>query len=277
MRCLARSREKAERLEREGFEAHQGDVTDQRSLAGAGLGIEVAYYLVHSMAGGGDFAERERLGASNFARMAKREGVGRVVYLGGLGGEETSEHLRSRHETATVLATEGPPLTYFRAAMVVGAGSESYRTLRYLVGRLPVMLAPAWLQTETQPIGIDTAVEYLRQAPRVPESEGREVQIGGPDVLTYAEMLDRMAIAMGKSPRPKLPLPVVTPWLSSLWLGLITPVDTSVARPLVEGLTTPTVVTDPSGAAPFGVEAESFDEALQRALAEERSEGERRG
>jgi uncharacterized protein YbjT (DUF2867 family) len=229
------------------------------------------------MAGGGDFAERERLGASNFARMAKREGVGRVVYLGGLGGEDASEHLRSRHETATVLAAEGPPLTYFRAAMVVGAGSESYRTLRYLVGRLPVMLAPAWLQTDTQPIGIDAAVEYLRLAPEVPESEGREVQVGGPDVLTYAAMLDRMAVAMGKDPRPKLPLPVVTPWLSSLWLGLVTPVDTSVARPLIEGLKTPTVVTDPSGADLFAVEPESFDEALRRALAEERSAGQDEG
>jgi len=221
------------------------------------------------MAGGGDFAERERRGARNFARMAKREGVERVVYLGGLGDETVSKHLASRHETARLLAAEGPPLTYFRAAMVVGAGSESYRTLRYLVGRLPVMLAPAWLQTDTQPIGIDAAVEYLRRAPEVPESAGREIQIGGPDVLTYAEMLDRMAIAMGKRPRPKLPLPLVTPWLSSLWLGLVTPVDTAVARPLVEGLTTATVVTDPSGAAPFGIEPESFDETLRRALAEE--------
>jgi uncharacterized protein YbjT (DUF2867 family) len=271
VRCLARSREKAVGLEREGFEAHLGDVTEQRSLAGAGRGIATAYYLVHSMAGGGDFAARERLGASNFARMARREGVERVVYLGGLGGEAVSEHLRSRHETAGILAAEGPPLTYFRAAMVVGAGSESYRTLRYLVGRLPVMLAPAWLDTETQPIGVDAAVEYLRRAPEVPDSAAREVQIGGPDLLTYAEMLDRMADAMDMRRRPKLPLPFVTPWLSSLWLGLVTPVDTSVARPLVEGLTTPTVVTDPSGAEPFGIEPESFDAALRRALAEEES------
>jgi uncharacterized protein YbjT (DUF2867 family) len=153
--------------------------------------------------------------------------------------------------------------------MVVGAGSESYRTLRYLVGRLPVMVTPSWLQTDTQPIGIDAAVEYLRRAPEVAESAGREVQIGGPDVLTYAEMLDRMAAAMGMRRRPKVPVPFVTPWLSSLWLGLVTPVDTSVARPLVEGLTTPTVVTDPSGAAPFAIEPESFDEALRRALEEE--------
>lgn len=269
MRCLARSPEKVRKLEGEGFEARLGDVTDAGSLAGAGEGVDVAYYLVHAMSGGGNFAKRERRGAKNFARMARREGIERVVYLGGLGGDSASEHLSSRHETARALAADGPPLTYFRAAMVVGAESESYRTLRYLVGRLPVMLAPVWLQTDTQPIGIDSAVEYLRRAPEVAESAGREVQIGGPDVLTYAEMLDRMAIAMGKSPRPKLPLPLVTPWLSSLWLGLVTPVDTSVVRPLIEGLKTATVVTDPSGAAPFRIEPEPFDETLRRALAEE--------
>lgn len=221
------------------------------------------------MGGGAGFAEREQEGAREFARMAKREGVERVVYLGGLGEESVSEHLRSRHHTAETLAAEGPPLTYFRAAMVVGAGSESYRTLRYLVGRLPVMVTPNWLRTETQPIGIDAVVEYLRRAPEVAEAQGREVQIGGPDVLSYADMLDRMALVMGKRPRRKLPVPLITPWLSSLWLGLVTPVDTKVARPLVEGLRTATVVTDPSGATLFGVEPESFDEALRRAYAEE--------
>jgi uncharacterized protein YbjT (DUF2867 family) len=131
------------------------------------------------------------------------------------------------------------------------------------------MVAPAWLRTPTQPIGIDATVEYLRRAPEVPESAGREVQIGGPDVLSYGEMLDRMASAMGKRPPVKLAVPLLTPWLSALWLGLVTPVDTKVARPLVEGLTTPTVVTDPSGAEPFGISPEPFDEALRRALAEE--------
>jgi uncharacterized protein YbjT (DUF2867 family) len=269
IRCLVRDPARARRLEAAGLELHVGDVADAASLEGAGRDIEVAYYLVHAMGGGGGFAERERAGAANFARMAKREGVKRVIYLGGLGDESVSEHLRSRHHTAQVLAEKGPPLTYFRAAMVVGAGSESYRTLRYLVGRLPVMIAPGWLRTETQPIGIDTVIEYLRRAPEVPESAGREVQIGGPDVVTYEEMLDHMARAMGMSPRRKVPVPLITPWLSSLWIGLVTPVDTNVARPLVEGLTTQTVVTDPSGAVPFGIEPESFDEALRRAYAEE--------
>ena len=242
---------------------------DPGSLEGAGSEIDVAYFLVHAMASGAGFGQREQQGALNFARMAHREGIGRVVYLGGLGDPGTSKHLRSRHQTALTLAAEGPPLTYFRAAMVVGAQSESYRTLRYLVQRLPVMIAPAWLKTATQPIGIDDVVEYFRRAPEVRQSEGREVQIGGPDILSYGEMLDRMAVAMGKRPRPKLPVPLITPWLSSLWLGLVTPVDTSVARPLVEGLTTETIVTDPAGAEPFGIAPLSFDEALRRALAGE--------
>jgi uncharacterized protein YbjT (DUF2867 family) len=273
VRAVVRDPERGRDLEREGVELRVGDVTDEESLAGAGDGVDTAYYLVHAMAGGSGFEERERLGARNFAQMAKQEGVGRVVYLGGLGDESRSEHLRSRHLTAEVLRTYGPPLTYFRAAMVVGAGSESYRMLRYLVGRLPVMVAPSWLRTDTQPIGIDATVEYLRRAPEVPESEGREVQIGGPDVLSYADMLDRMARVMGKEPRPKLPVPLLSPQLSSLWLGLVTPVDTKVARPLVEGLRTATVVTDRSGAEPFGVRPEPFDEALRRALAEEERQG----
>jgi uncharacterized protein YbjT (DUF2867 family) len=251
-----------------GHEVREADVGDAASLEGAGEGVDVAYFLVHSMAGGQGFAERERQGARNFARMASREGVRRVVYLGGLGEESASEHLRSRGETARAL-TAGPPLTYFRAAMVVGAGSESYRTLRYLVGRLPVMIAPAWLQTPTQPIGIEATVEYLRRAPEVPESAGAEVQIGGPDVLSYGEMLDRMALAMGKRRPTKLRVPLVTPWLSSLWLGLVTPVDTRVARPLVEGLTTPTVVTDSAPAERFGISPAPFDATLRAALAEE--------
>jgi uncharacterized protein YbjT (DUF2867 family) len=267
---------RAMHLQREGCEIRQGDVTDASSLEGLGEEIDVAYFLVHAMAGGHGFEQRELDGALSFARMAKREGIARIVYLGGLGDQIISKHLRSRHETAMALAAEGPPLTYFRAAMVVGANSESYRTLRYLVKRLPVMIAPRWLGTATQPIAIDDVVEYLARAPDVPESRGREVQIGGPDVLSYGEMLDRMAIAMGLRPRPKLPVPFITPWLSALWLGLVTPVDTNVARPLVEGLRTETIVADRSGAEPFGIAAMPFDEALRRALAEERQEPRRR-
>jgi uncharacterized protein YbjT (DUF2867 family) len=269
VRCLARNASRAGGLRASGCEVVEGDVMDAESLKGVGEGVEVAYYLIHAMAGGQGFQERERSGALNFAQMASREGVSRIVYLGGLGDQSVSKHLLSRHETALTLARHGPPLTYFRAAMVVGAESESYRTLRYLVERLPVMIAPAWLRTQTQPIGIDDVVEYLRRAPEVPESSGREVQIGGPDVLSYGDMLDRMALAMGRQPRLMIPVPLITPWLSSLWIGLVTPVDTNVARPLVEGLKTATVVTDPSGEEPFGIASAPFDETLGRALAEE--------
>src|SRR5436190_21454924 len=268
VRCVVRNRSRARGLAERGFELHEADVLDAEALRGAGQGAEIAYYLIHSMGrgGAGEFEERERRSAENFARMAAREGVGRVVYLGGLGDRPQSRHLRSRHRTAEMLRELGPPLTYFRAGMVVGAGSESYRTLRYLVQRLPAMIGPAWLERATQPIGIDDVIAYLAAAPDVPASAGREIQIGGPDVLSYGDMLNLMADGLGVYRRPRVPVPLVTPWLSSLWIGLVTPVDTGVARPLVESLSTPTVVTDPSGAALFEIAPIPFRDALQRAL-----------
>ena len=273
VRAMVRDSSRARALGELGFvELREGDVLDAESLSGLGEGIDVAYYLVHAMGRGGegDFEERERRAARNFAEMATREGIGRVVYLGGLGDRPQSKHLRSRHRTAEILADLGPPLTYFRAGMVVGAGSESYRTLRYLVQRLPAMIAPSWLATPTQPIGIDDVIAYLVQAPDVAGSKGRQVQIGGPDVLSYGEMLDRMADALGLRRRPRLPVPLLTPWLSSLWIGLVTPVDAAIARPLVEGLSTPTTVTDASAMARFAVTPMPFMDALRRALAEDR-------
>jgi uncharacterized protein YbjT (DUF2867 family) len=275
VRCLVRDEGRAQHLAAAGHELHEGDVTRPDSLRGAGEGIDVAYYLVHGMGRGAsdDFAQQERRSAAAFADMASREGVARLVYLGGLGETPGSKHLRSRHETALVLGEKGPPLTYFRAAMVVGAGSESYRTLRYLVQRLPAMIAPAWLKTRTQPVAIGDVLEYLAAAPRIDAAAGREVQIGGPDVLSYGDMLDRMAAALGTYRRPKVPFPLLTPWLSSLWIGLVTPVDAGVARPLIEGLSTETVVTDPSGAALFDVATTPFDEALSSAIDEDNQSG----
>jgi uncharacterized protein YbjT (DUF2867 family) len=273
VRCMVRARagSRARELDRLGFDLHEGNVMRPETLTGAGRDVDVAYYLIHSMGrgGGGDFAAREVAAASSFARMAKAEGIKQVIYLGGLGDRPDSKHLRSRHETAVALEKHGPPLTYFRAGMVVGAQSESYRTLRYLVQRLPVMIGPAWLKNPTQPIGIDDALRYLVEAPSVPAAAGREIQIGGPDVLTYAEMLDRMAAVLGLRDRPRVPVPVISPWLSSLWIGLVTPVDAGVARPLVEGLAVPTVVTDPTGAALFDVRPIGFDEALRRAVGDD--------
>lgn len=247
----------------------QGDVMDPGSLEGVGRDVDAAYFLIHAMAGGRGFAARERQGALNFARMAKRDGVRRVVYLGGLGEQSASEHLRSREQIARILAARGPPLTYFRAAMVVGAGSESFRAMYHLVKRLPVMVAPAWLRTRTQPIGIEDVVAYLGAAAVTPASRGREVQIGGPDVLSYGDMLHTVAGAIGRRRPAMVPVPLLSPKLSSLWIGLVTPVDAGVARPLVEGLSTETVVTDPSGAELFDVRPEPFADALERALREQ--------
>ena len=275
VRGLVRDRSRAEDLEAEGIELHEGDLLEEASLRGAGEGVDVAYYLVHSMGrgGSGDFEERDKASARAFAQMAREEGVGSVVYLGGLGDNPDSRHLRSRAETAEILKSEGPPLSYFRASMVIGAGSESYRTLRFLVERLPAMITPRWLRNRTQPIGIDDLLEYLAQVPEHPDAAGREVQVGGPDVLTYAELLDQMADALGRRRRPKVPVPLLTPWLSSLWIGLVTPVDAGVARPLIESLASDTVVSDPSGAELFDVEPVSCAEALRRARAEELDAG----
>jgi uncharacterized protein YbjT (DUF2867 family) len=261
---------RAQALEEAGCELFRGDVLQAETLRGIGQGVEAAYYLVHSMGRGGprDFASSERAAAAAFARAVRDDGVRRVIYLGGL-GDAHSTHLRSRHETALALRSEGPALTYFRASMIVGAGSESYRTLRYLVQRLPAMIGPAWLQNPTQPIAADDAIRYLVQALSVETSMGREVQIGGPDVLPYGQMLDRMAVVLGLPRRPRVPVPFITPWLSSLWIGLVTPVDAGVARPLVEGLASPTVVTDPSGMALFDIEPMGFDQALRTAVAED--------
>ncbi len=273
VRCMVRdgSGTPASELERSGFTLHEGDVLRPETLRGAGRGVDVAYYLIHSMGRGvdHDFAASEGAAAASFAKMARAEGVEEVVYLGGLGDRPESRHLRSRHETALALARHGPPVTYFRAGMVVGAQSESYRTLRYLVQRLPAMIAPAWLQNATQPIGIDDVLRYLVQAPSIAAARGEEIQIGGPDVLTYGEMLDRMAAVLGLRRRPRIPVPLITPWLSSLWIGLVTPVDAGVARPLIEGLGVPTIVTDPRGAALFDIQPIGFDEALARAVRED--------
>jgi uncharacterized protein YbjT (DUF2867 family) len=262
---------RARALAASGVELHEGDLLRPETLAGAGADVDVAYYLVHAMGrgGDGDFAARERDAAIDFARMAAAYEVKQVVYLGGLGERPGSRHLRSRHTTALLLAEHGPPLTYFRSGMVVGAGSESYRTLHYLVERLPVMIAPRWLRTRTQAIAIDDVVDYLVAAAGNEQALGREVQIGAPEVLSYGEMLDAMADALGRARPAKLPVPLLSPRLSSLWIGLVTPVDAGVARPLIEGLATETVVTDPSGAELFPTAPMSVREALARAVAED--------
>lgn len=249
----------------------QADMLDPDSLSALGEGFDAAFYLVHSMGRGGqgDYAQRDADAAANFARYARAAGIPQVVYLGGLGDRPGSRHLRSRLRVGEILRDEGPPLTWFRAGMVVGAGSESYRTLRYLVERLPVMLAPAWLETPTQAIAIRDVVSYLAASVEHPDARGREIQIGSPEILTYASMLDAMADALGIRRRPRIRVPLLTPWLSSHWIGLVTPVDAGVARPLVEGLSTDTTVTDPSGMEIFEIAPISFAQALREAIEED--------
>ena len=273
VRCLVRDPGRARDLEELGMELWKGDVLDRDSLEGSADGVDIAYYLVHSMGrgSGAGFEDREHLAATNFAAIATGARTARVVYLGGLGDQPKSPHLLSRHKTAELLAEQGPPLTYFRAGMVVGAKSESYRTLRYLVARLPAMIGPAWLKNNTQPIDIDDVIAYLGQAPDVESSVGAPVQIGGPDVLTYGGMLDMMADSLGVFRRPRIPFPLITPWLSSLWIGLVTPVDAAIARPLIESLSSSTVVTDSSAADEFPVKPIGFMESLERALAEDKA------
>jgi uncharacterized protein YbjT (DUF2867 family) len=268
VRSLARHPERADDLRAAGCAVVRADVLEPETLGPALVGTAVAYYLVHSMGRGsdGDFAERDHRAAENFATAAAAAGVKRIVYLGGLG--EGSKHLDSRHATAETLREGEVPVTYFRAAAVIGPGSESFRTVFYLVRRLPVMLTPRWVTTRTQPIAVADVVGYLAAASDLDLSADREIQIGGPDVTTYGGMIDELAHALGR-PRPlRITVPVLSPWLSSLWIGLVTPVDAGVARPLIEGLATETVVHDPSGMALFpGVEGMPLEVALKGAVA----------
>jgi len=267
VRALARHPERAEGLREAGCEVRRADVLEPASLGPALEGAAVAYYLVHSMGrgGGGDFAKHDVEGATNFAAAAAAAGVRRIVYLGGLG--EGSEHLDSRHATAEALRAGEVPVAYLRAAAVIGAGSESFRTIFYLVRRLPVMVTPRWVTTRTQPIAIDDVLGYLVDAADLGLPVDRELQVGGPDVTTYGGMIDALARAMGRRPPLRITVPVLTPWLSSLWIGLVTPVDPGVARPLVEGLATETVVADPTGMEALPPRDRiPFEEALQAAV-----------
>jgi len=247
VRALARAPERAADLKEIGCDVRRADVLDPSTLGEALEGVDVAYYLVHSMGRGsdGDFAQRDKEGAANFAAAAAAAGVRRIVYLGGLG--EGSEHLASRHATAETLRGGEVPVAYFRAAAVIGAGSESFLTVFYLVRRLPLMITPRWVTTRTQPIAIGDAVGFLAAAADLDAPLDREIQIGGPDITTYGGMIDELARALGRRPPLRVTVPVLTPGLSSLWIGLVTPVDAGVARPLIEGLSTETVVDDPSG------------------------------
>ena len=246
-----------------------GDVLDLASLDNAMSGIDAAYYLIHSMSGNDEFKARDIQAARNFAQAAANANIKNIVYLGGLGDPDSnlSEHLRSRQETGDALRQFDVPVTEFRAGMVVGSGSLSFEMMRNLAERLPVMIAPRWVFTKTQPIAIRDVLNYLISALDTPASYGRIVEIGGADVLTYAEMMVRYAKIRGLH-RTVIPVPVLTPRLSSYWVHWMTPVPASVASPLIAGLRNELLVNDDSAREIFpDIEPLEFDTAVNLALA----------
>jgi len=230
-------------------------------------GAEVVYYLVHSL-GSRDFEEQDRAAAENVAREAAAAGVEQIVYLGGLGADDpdASSHLRSRRETGERLASAGVPVTTLRAAMIVGRGSAAFETILGLVKRLPVMITPSWVSTPTQPLALDDVARYLAGVCGNERTYGEGYDAGGPEVMTYRQMIERIARLLGREPRI-VEVPVLTPYLSALWLNLITPVNASVARPLVEGLRNPTIAREERIRELIPLELTPFDEAARRALA----------
>ncbi len=218
----------------------KGDVTDRSTLAAAFKGADVAYYLVHALTTGASFEETDRVGATNFASEGAASGIGRMIYLGGITptGPRSglSPHLRSRAEVGCILRASGVPTAELRAAIILGSGSASFEMLRYLTERLPVMVTPRWVENRVQPIAVRDVLRYLVKAADLPPEVTRAFDIGGPDVLTYRQMMARYAAVAGLNRRLVLPVPVLSPALSSLWVGLVTPVPSSLARPLVESL-----------------------------------------
>lgn len=244
------------------------DVTDRSGVRTAVRGANLVYYLVHSL-GSPDFAARDALGAQIVAEEAERAGARQIVYLGGLGDDspELSPHLRSRRETGERLVAGSVPVTIVRAAMVVGKGSAAFETIVALVDRLPAMVTPRWVSTPTQPIALADIVRYLAGVAGREQALGETFDAGGPDVMTYREMIQRIARLRGRGP-VIVEVPLLSPRLSSLWLHLVTPVKASVARPLVEGLRTPTVARDDRLRRLVPFEPTSFEDAAREALAD---------
>jgi len=270
LRCLARNPETLRAVVAPSTEVLQGDVLDTRSLDLALHGVEVAYYLVHLMAASTDFEREDRQAAMNFADAAKKAGVRRIIYLGGLGDDTSpnlSPHLRSRHEVGKILRESGVECIEFRASLVIGAGSLSFDLVRSLTNRLPLMICPRWLATPTQPIAVDDVLAYLLAAMELPAGPSRIFEIGGTDVLTYGDIIREYARQRGLR-RWLISVPVLTPYFSSLWLGLVTPASAEVGRHLIEGLKNPTVVRDSSALEVFPVRPMGISEAITRALAD---------
>jgi len=267
VRCLARNPNRIRRS-RETTQVVRGDVLDAASLDEAMQGVGTAYYLVHLMSGSKDFEREDRQAALNFATAAKKAGVNRIIYLGGLGDDSDpnlSPHLRSRHEVGEILRQSGIETIEFRAGMVVGAGSLSYQLLKSLTDRLPVMICPKWLSTPTQPIAVDDVLAYLLAARDLPAGESRTFEIGGTDVVTYSDLV-RVYARLKHLRRWLISVPVLTPYLSGLWLALVTPASFEVGRHLIEGLKNPTIVMDKTALKVFSVRPMGVREAIQKAI-----------
>lgn len=269
LRCLARNPDTLRARVNEATEVVRGDVLDEPSLDRALAGVHTAFYLVHLMSGSQDFERQDRLAATSFAGAAKRAGVRRIIYLGGLGDDADpglSPHLRSRHEVGRILRKSGVETIEFRASIVIGAGSLSYELMKELTERLPVMLCPRWLTTPTQPIAVDDVLSYLVAAFDLPPGDSRIFEIGGTDVSTYGGLIREYARQRGLR-RWLISVPVLTPYLSGLWLALVTPASFEIGRHLIEGLKNPTVVRDRTALDVFPIRPMGVKEAIRCAIA----------
>jgi uncharacterized protein YbjT (DUF2867 family) len=269
VRCLVRRPEALSGRTAEQTEILRGDVLEPESLHKALAGVTVAYYLVHSMATAGPFADADRRGAENFAAAARESGVRRIIYLGGLGADgDVSTHLESRHEVGRILRESGVPTIEFRASIVIGSGSVSFEIVRSLVDRSPVLLMPRWVVARAQPIAIEDVLAYLLAALDLELEESRLFEIGGPDRVAYADLMREYARQAGLR-RAVIRVPLATPRVSGLWLSMVTPVYASIGRELIESLRNNTLVRDGSAREVFPVCPRGFRDAIERALANE--------
>lgn len=268
LHCLARNPARV-RTGRSTTRVFEGDLTDFASVQAAFEGVSVAFYLVHSLDENQNFSQVELTTAQNFGHAAKIAGVSRIVYLGGLGDDKaSSDHLRSRHAVGEALRAFGVPVLEFRAAIIIGAGSTSYQIVAELTEKLPMMICPRWVLSKTQPIAIGDVVKYLAGAIRVPLEHHAIYEIGGTDLVCYRDLMLKYAHERGLW-RLILPVPVLTPYLSALWLGFVTSWHAKVGRKLIEGLRTDTVVASDSARKDFGIEPLSLTQAFRAAFQEE--------
>lgn len=273
VRCLTRHPERLAAYTGEQIEAVQGDVLEPESLARDFQGIDTAFYLIHFLGAAADFEETEARAARNFGQAARQAGVNRIVYLGGLGNPEDdlSKHLRSRQATGEHLRESGVPVIELRASIIIGSGSASFEMIRSLVRKLPVMVCPRWVRTRAQPIAVEDVLSYLMESIELPGDDSRIYEIGGPDQKSYGDIMQEYARQRGLK-RLMIPVPLLTPYLSSLWLGLVTPLYARIGRKLIAGMRNETVVRDDAAQQDFAVRPRPLRDAIDRALTYEDAE-----